>query len=239
MSRFLLLAAYFVFMNVHGVVAPSASILSGQNSSPAAFVAPLMAQEAEHAAEGEHAAAEGEHAAEGEGHGEEHSLLHEIFHYANFIVLAGALIYLIKKMLVPFLNERGRLIREDMQKSSEAIEQANTRLKAMEDRMGNLDRELAQLRDAGLNEARAERLRIEKEAEVEAGKILDTANMEMDSAVKAARQELQAFASQLALNVAEKKIKDGLTPQADKQILGAFINRLGSGADGDATGRKN
>jgi F0F1-type ATP synthase membrane subunit b/b' len=61
----------------------------------------------------------------------------------------------------------------------------------------------------------------------------------MDSAVKAARQELQAYASQLALNVAEKKIKDGLTPQAGKQILGAFINRLGSGSDGDAAGRKN
>ena len=38
--------------------------------------------------------------------------------------------------------------------------QANTRLKAMEDRMSNLDRELSQLRDAGLNEARAERAQI-------------------------------------------------------------------------------
>jgi len=144
----------------------------------------------------------------------------------------------VKKMLIPFLTERGRLIREEMQRSTEAIEQANQRLKVVEDRMTNLDRELTQMRTEGLNEARAERARIEKEAELEAAKILDSASSEMDSAVKAARQELQSYASLLALNVAEQKIKDSLTPQADKEILNSFIDRLAGDADGASGARR-
>ena len=237
MSKRALLFAVFIFMSLTGAIAPRTMDHSARPVFSSTVVGKLMAQEADHAsADGEHTAAEGEHAAAGEEHAEAHSVWDEIFHYFNFAVLAGALIWLVQKKLVPFLNERGQLIREDMQKSSAAIEQANARLKAMEDRMSNLDRELAQLREAGINEARAERLRIEKQAEVEATKILASANMEMDSAVKAARQELQTYASQLALNVAEKKIKDGLTPQSDKQILNSFITKL---AAPDADGRKN
>ncbi|MSO20088.1 MAG: hypothetical protein EXQ56_06420 [Acidobacteria bacterium] len=210
------------------------------------FTAPLMAQEHPPSGEAatEHPAAASEHAAEGEhAGGEEHSLFAEVSHYLNFAVLAGLIIYGIKKGLIPFLNERARLIREDMLRSSEAIEQSNLRLKAMEERMGNLDRELAKMKQSGMEEARLERARIEKEAETEATKILANASMEMESAVKAARQELQGFASELALNVAERKIKESLTPQSEKLILNSFIDRLAGSStstnDAGDGGRKN
>lgn len=203
-----------------------------------ASATPLGAQTHEEpssaAAESHEAPAGGEeHAA-----GEEHGLLDEIFHWTNFLILLGAIIYGVRKMLIPFLNERARLIREDMQRSAEAIEQANLRLKAMEERLGNLDRELTGLREAGLNEARGEHVRIEKEAETEALKILSTAESEIDSAVKAACQQLQSYAAELALGVAEKKIKESLTPQSEKRILNSFAERLASATD-SSDGRKN
>lgn len=223
--------ALLLLLGLAAAPGPQSRLSSG---SASLFSATLRAQEPAAESGGAAEQAAGEQAA-----GDEHDLLHDIFHYFNFLALAGAVVYLIRKLLVPFLNERGRLIREDMQKSAQAIEQATARLKAMEDRMGNLDRELALMREAGLNEARAERARIEREAEAEATKMLAAASMEMDSAVKAARQELQAYASKLALDVAEAKIREGLTPQSDKQILDSFISRLASAGDGDAAGRKS
>jgi F-type H+-transporting ATPase subunit b len=233
MSKLAVVFAFLLFVSLPGASIPGSTAVYGPKVSVSVLSTSLMAQEPS----AEHEAGAGEHAAQSAEHGEENEGLHEAFHYFNFAVLAFGIFWLVKKMLVPFLNERGRLIREDMQKSAEAIEQANARLKAMEDRMNNLDTELASMREAGLNEARAERARIEKEAENEATKILAAANMEMDSAVKAARQELQTFASQLALDVAEKKIKVSLTPQSEKKILNSFIDRLASASDGD--GRKN
>jgi F-type H+-transporting ATPase subunit b len=234
MSKLVLVISFLLLMSFPGVHTPKSA--SNQQSATSLLTPSLMAQE--HPATGEHEAAAGEHASE-PAEGEEHeSALHVIGHYANFIILVGLIVWAVKKMLIPFLNERGRLIREEMQRSTEAIEQSNQRLTAVEDRMSNLDRELAQIREAGLNEARAERARIEKEAELEGAKILATANSEMDSAVKAARQELQSYASQLALKVAEKKIKESLTPQSDKQILNSFIDRLAGDTDGSSGARR-
>ena len=190
------------------------------------ILAALLAPQEEHPAEGEDASAE--HA---ESAAEEHSVLDEIFHWANFLILLGGLWFLVRKYLVPFLEERGRLIREDMDRSAKVLAEADQRMSAVEAKLKNLDAEMASLRQSAFQETTAERARIEEMSKTDANKILATAEQEIEAAVKAARQELKAYTSELALGVAEKKIRDSLTPQAEERILRSFFHELSGNGD--------
>ena len=59
----------------------------------------------------EQEASSAENAAEGEA--EEHGFWDEVFHWANFLLIAGGVWYLGKKFGAPFLSQRARGIQED------------------------------------------------------------------------------------------------------------------------------
>jgi F-type H+-transporting ATPase subunit b len=201
------------------------------------LLAPLQEHAPAHpAVEGEPAAA-AEHG-EGEHAGEEHSALHDVLHWMNFVLLVAGVVYLVKKLLVPFFNERGRLIRADMENSARALTEANQRLGAVEEKMKGLDAELAALRQAAFRESATERERIEQAAATEAQKIAATADQEIDAAVKAARQELKRYTSELALSLAEQKIKQSMTPESERRILNSFVEELGSSENGQSGGSR-
>ena len=205
---------------------------AGSNTRDGATLVALAAPQQE-AGEAEHAT--GEHP---EGESEEHSPLQEAFHWINFLLIVGGLGYLIKKMLVPFLDERRKLIREDMDRSAKALADADQRLATVEQKLKSMDAEMASLRQAAFRESAAERDRIEQAATAEAAKILATAEQEIESAVKTARQELKVYTSELALGLAEKKIRASLTPASDERILRAFVNDLTDGeSHQDPSGR--
>ena len=152
----------------------------------------------------------------------------------------GGLGYLVKKLLVPFLEERGKLIRQDMDRSAKALADADQRLAAVEDRLKSMDEEMASLRQAAFRESAAERERIEQSARSDASKILATAEQEIEAAVKAARQELKLYTSELALGMAERNIRDSLTPSSDERILRAFVKELAAGpGSGNGEGRNS
>ena len=199
---------------------------------PAALLAFAAAPQTE---EREPEPAAGEH---GEGEGEEHSLLAEVFHWVNFLLLVGGLGYLVKKLLLPFLEERGSQIRADMDRSAKALADAEQRLAVVEEKMKSMNEEMASLRQAALHESAAERERIEQAAAADAGKVLATAGQEIESAVKTARQELKVFTSELALSLAEKNIRAALTPASEQRILRNFVRDLSAGGAKE-NGRKS
>jgi F-type H+-transporting ATPase subunit b len=182
----------------------------------------LLAQNHGTSAEVQH----GEEAQTGHAEEGEHGVLAEVLHWTNFVLLLGGIIFLLKKLLVPFLLERGRAIRQDMERSSQAIAESGRRLGAIEEKLKGLDQELALLRQAALQEVAAEKTRIEELAAADANKIVAAAEQEIEAAVKAARQDLKAYAAELAVNVAEKKIRESLTPNAEQQLLRNFFHDL-------------
>lgn len=191
--------------------------------------APMQLEETE----SEIAAAEKE-----EGVPEETGLMEEIFHWFNFLLIVGGIGFLVKKVLAPFLKERGMMIREDMDRSAKALADATQRLAAVEDKLKSMDEEMAALRQAAFHESAAERQRIEQAAAADAAKVLTTAEQEIEAAVKTARQELKIFTSELALQMAEKQIRDSLTPSSEQRILRHFVEDLSDAGDG-GNGKKS
>jgi F-type H+-transporting ATPase subunit b len=168
--------------------------------------------------------------AEAESAEKEPSAAEEVYHWLNFLIVAGGLGYLFKKLFVPFLQERRQLIREDMDRSARVLAEADQRLQVVEGKLHKLDEELASLRQAAFRESVAERERIEQAAQAEAKKIVAATEQEIESAIKAARQQLKRYATELAVGVAEKKIRAALTPQSEQRLLQSFVKDLTDGS---------
>ena len=213
--------AILLLGNVPGLYAGRQSALTGNGGAP--FAAVLAAQ-GEPASESEQGVS-GDHS---ETEPEEHGAWEEIFHWFNFLLIVGGIWWMVRKLLAPFLEERGRLIRADLDRSAKALSEADQRLAAVEAKLRQMDAEMAEMRRAALQEASSERARIEEAAKAESRKALSIAEMEIEAAVKAARQELKRYAAQLAVGVAEHKIRASLTPQTEHRILRSFVQELAS-----------
>ena len=178
-------------------------------------------------------AASSEHAAEAE-HGDadqeaESHFWDEIFHWTNFLLIVLAFGYMGKKFLAPFLAERAQAIRKDMEDSARARQEAAARLAGVENKLKQLDEEIVSLRNSALQEAAADQARIVEQAKTDAGKIAAHAQQEIAAATKTAIQELKAHTAELAVGLAEKKIRDSISPQAEKNIFRAFLEGMDHG----------
>ena len=171
--------------------------------------------------------ASGEHAAAGEHSGEEHSLLGEIFHWFNFFLIVAGIWLLSKKMIGPFLNERAKAIREEMDCSARALELATQKLATVEEKLNNLNQELQQLLNSSKAKAAAESARIEVVSKSDAEKIVRSAEQEIAAAAKAARRELKVYTAELAVSLAENGMQGSINAQSDQQIFQSFVKKLG------------
>jgi F0F1-type ATP synthase membrane subunit b/b' len=74
---------------------------------------------------------------------------------------------------------------------------------------------------------KAEAERTRRETEQALGKISQQAAQEIDSAAKAARLELKAHSADLALRLAEQRLRTSLTPPVDEALVRSFVEDLG------------
>ncbi|MGH9784743.1 MAG: hypothetical protein ACRD88_11200 [Terriglobia bacterium] len=183
---------------------------------------PAASQTASSGSEQESASAE--HAAAG-GEGE-HSFWDTFFHWVNFLLIGAGVWYLGKKFAVPLFSERARGIQEEMERSSRAMAESAQRLANIEEKLQRLDDEIRDLRRGALAEAAAEQARMAELAQAEAGKIAQAAEQEIAAAAKAARRELQRYAAELAVGLAEKRIRESISPDAERRLLRSFVSDL-------------
>lgn len=180
--------------------------------------------------------APGEHAAAGEAKEHEASPWDTFFQWANFLLIGGGIWYLGKKYGEPLLSQRARAIQEDMERSARAVAEVSQRLTQIEEKLQRLDEEIQALHQTAFQEAAAEQARIEAMAQSEAGKIVQAAEQEIAATAKAARRELQRYTAELAVGLAEKRIRETISLEAEKRILRSFVNDLTDSA-GRQSGR--
>ena len=159
------------------------------------------------------------HAAEEEG-----SM--DIWKWANFLILAGGLGYLIGKHAGPFFAARSASIRKDMEDSLAQRLDAEARAADVDRRLANIEADIAALRCEGERDARAEAARMERHTAEEIAKIQAHSEQEIVSAGKAARMELKRYAAELAVELAEQKVRARMTPDAQDELVQGFVRNL-------------
>jgi F-type H+-transporting ATPase subunit b len=146
--------------------------------------------------------------------------------WANFVVLAAGIGYLIGKNAGPMFSARSRQIRKDIVEAEAAREEAEARAAEVDRRLANLEAEIAALRGEASREAEAETRRLEQHTAAEIGKIQAHSEQEIAAAAKAARMELRRYSAELAIELAERKIRDRMTPEAQDTLVRSFVRDL-------------
>jgi F-type H+-transporting ATPase subunit b len=195
--------------------------VAGETHATEAATAPAeqAGQEAEHA-EAEHAAADHQ-----EG-GHEEGLLPVIARLMNFGILVGALIYLLRSPLAAYLSDRGTQIRSDLVNAAELKQTAAAQLEEIDRKMKALPGELDALRAQGAQEIAAEEARIRTAASAERDRLLEQARRDIDQQVKVAERQLVSHAADLAVGVAEQRIKKAITDEDQKRLADRYVQQL-------------
>jgi len=145
----------------------------------------------------------------------------------NFSIIAGALVYFMRKPVRDFFTGRSAEIAKAMQESRETRERAVFALAEMERKVRELEAETAKL----VSEAQA-RGEKDKQALVEEGRktaqdVQAQVKQGIDIEVQKARAALAMEASLLALDLAEVRIKDKIGNQDHERIVKEYITKVG------------
>jgi F-type H+-transporting ATPase subunit b len=148
--------------------------------------------------------------------------------WANFVVLAGLVVYFAKKMGGPFFDSRAFEIRKGIDEAEKIKADSNAKIAAINSKLGRLDAEIVSLRESAGTERRAAEQRLKDETQREIARILAHAEAEIETAGKSERVALQRYAAQLALELAETKVRARMNPNAEDALVQAFVNGLGA-----------
>lgn len=150
----------------------------------------------------------------------------DLWKLANFVLFAGAAIYLLRKPAGAFFRSRTEQIRRAIHEAAEYEQQAATRLAEIEQRLAGVSEEIESLRRQAAQEAAAERERLERQVRNEVRKIHAEAEQEIEAMVQSARQRLRAEAAELAVALAAREIRQGLTAEDEDRWIRMMVDDL-------------
>ncbi len=148
----------------------------------------------------------------------------------NFAVIAAAVAWFAKSKLPGMFRARSESIRKTMDEAQRASADAGRRLGEIEGRLSKLDSEIAAMRSQAEAEAAGEEERIKAAAEEDARKIVESAGQEVGAAARLAHRDLKAYAAELAVSLAEKRIQ--VDAATDRALVENFVGELGQNGDG-------
>lgn len=145
----------------------------------------------------------------------------------NFAILAGALVYFLRKPLSSFLKERSEILRKSIDDAARAREEAAAKLSAIETRMAGLSDEVAGMNRKMDAEAKEEANRFRDAAQSEIERIRVQTQVAADQEVKKARLELRREAAALATAAAEEIVRKTMTPEDRERLVRENIEKIG------------
>jgi F-type H+-transporting ATPase subunit b len=150
----------------------------------------------------------------------------EIFKWINFAIVAGVLVWVFSKLLPPVFQKNTEAVSSAITVATSAKAAADAQLRDAENRLANLQKEVAELRAHAAKEAAAEVERLRSATQSDMQKIASAAKAEIEAAERAARLELKALAANLAVDGAESLLTKQLTPQAQESLISNFVKSL-------------
>lgn len=149
-----------------------------------------------------------------------------IYQAVNFIVLALLIGVPILRVAPKIFRKRSQTLGHSLQTAREATQDANARLRAVEDKLAGLDDEIKKLRAQVEQESLEDEKRVKASLAEESARIVESTEQELNVAVAHARRGLRHFAADLAIEQAARQMT--LTPEADRALIAEFIGSAGN-----------
>ncbi len=158
---------------------------------------------------------------------EEKSEASDIWKWANFVILAAGLGYLINKHMPPMFRARTTEIQKDISEAQAVKNDAESRAAAVDARVQALGAEMERFRAQSKIEMQQESDRIRQETARQIARHDTQATQEIEAAGKTARRELKEYAAKLALELAEQRIRARVDDRTESALVDAFVADLG------------
>ncbi len=204
------------------------TVITGLTSAAMVTLWPLVSM-ASPAAEGGHG---GEHAG---GHIEWISPvfgntgnLGLVWTFINFGVLFWILNKILFQPLIKRTQEKHDTVKSEIDKATQAREEAESLLSEYKGRIERLDDEIAELMADAKSKAEADRKRIVEAAERDAEQIKATAKAAAEREAASRRRQLEAEIVDRAVERAEAIIRQKITPADQRSMVDHYVDQLGS-----------
>lgn len=162
--------------------------------------------------------------AEEAGHGGEWK--EWLWKIVNFAILVIILVKFMGKPLREFLRKRTELIEKTLQEAKEARELAEKALAEIEERLKLKDREIEEILSRSRLSADKEKELLIQQGEQMGEKLFEQAKSNIDYELRLAKESIKAEAVKIAMELAEKKLKERLTKEEQIRLIEESLAKM-------------
>jgi F-type H+-transporting ATPase subunit b len=144
----------------------------------------------------------------------------------NFAILVAVLVYFARKPIQVHFASRRSNIQSDLKGAAEQLSEAEATYAKWQRRLIELEFELDEIRSTSSQRAEAERDKILSDARATAERIRRDASVAVEMELRRAREELREEATQLAMELATKRLEREVTDADRDRLLDEFIDRI-------------
>lgn len=145
----------------------------------------------------------------------------------NFLILVFLLAFMMKKMDIKgYFRKRTELIEQSIKEAREAKELAQKALSEVEERLKMKDAEIAEIISAAKSSGDKEKVRLVEEGDRLSERILEQARVNIDYEVKRAKAVIKEEAAGIAMELAEKKLREKLTKEEQLRLLEESVAKI-------------
>ena len=146
--------------------------------------------------------------------------------WANFAILAVGLGYLIRKNVPPLFQKQSSEIQSALQEAAKVKAEAAAYAAGIEARLANLKSEIEKLRVTARTDMAAESERMSRETEHQLQRIREQTAQEIELLTRSATDELRKYSAELALGLAEQRIRSRMNPDTQQRLTEGFLHDL-------------
>jgi F-type H+-transporting ATPase subunit b len=146
--------------------------------------------------------------------------------WANFAILAVGLGYLIGKNVPPLFRKQSDEITSALAEAAKIKQEAAAYAASVEARLANLQKEIQQLRETAHAEMTAESERVRRETEHHLQRIREQSVQEVALMTRGAKDGLRKYAAELAIGLAEQRIRARMNPATQEKLANGFLSDL-------------
>ena len=149
-----------------------------------------------------------------------------VWQLANLAAFLGVLYYFVARPLTKVFRDRQLAVEDRLKQARERREEA-ARLEAqVHERMGQLEREIAEIRARGIAEGEAARAELVARADQEADRVRRDAEQEIERSLATAREQLQKAAAGLTADGARSLLGREITDADRRRLLQESLAKL-------------
>ena len=145
----------------------------------------------------------------------------------NFVLIFGIIIYFARKPIKNMLKQRTEMIEKTLKEAQEAKELAQKALQEAQTRLQTKDKEIQEIISVSKQAGEQEKARLIEESERLKERIFEQAKVNIEYELKGAKDAIRAEAVEIAMELAEKKIKEKLTKEEQEKLLQESLTKIG------------